>query len=256
MRQVRLHRVQAQAIAGATIAAKKAKIKKRSSKKPKAERKSIRYASYFITLLLIGLLILTVVLYDTNTITGPILEADSSIALSLFFPSVVFSYLLIKGNTISGIVKMLGLSKDKLYLRAIAIGIGLFFAVVLLDLLLGLFSAATNIPLPTNVQTLLAGTPLYFLVFTFLIAPINEEILFRGFLVPRIGIVLSAIIFAVLHLSYLSISEFLAAFFFALLAGYVFKRTKSLYPSIVAHMLVNAVTVISLIYVGGLFIHL
>ena len=196
-------------------------------------------------MLLAGLLILSVVLFSNNILTGPNLEANSSIALSFLFPSVAISYLLMKGKTLKDIFGGLGLTKDKLSLYIVAIGIGVFFAVLLFDVAVSLFSVATNIQLPTNVQMVLAGTPIYFLIFTFLIAPINEEIFFRGFLVPRIGIILSAIIFAVLHLSYLSVSEFAAAFFFGLIAGYVYKKTKSLYPSIVAHMLVNFVTIVS-----------
>ncbi len=157
-----------------------------------------------------------------------------------------------RGKTIGQIISDLGLSKDKFTLKVIGIGLLLFAAVLVFTILLSLFSLATNIQLPTNVQTVLAGTPLYFLIFTFLIAPINEEIFFRGLLVPRIGIILSALIFAVLHLSYLSASEFGAAFFFGLIAGYVYKKTKSLYPSIIAHMIVNFITITSIISLGML----
>ncbi|MGC8730310.1 MAG: CPBP family intramembrane glutamic endopeptidase [Candidatus Micrarchaeia archaeon] len=89
--------------------------------------------------------------------------------------------------------------------------------------------------------------PVYFLIFSFIIAPFTEEILFRGFLVPRLGIILSAIIFAVPHfISYLSISEFVAAFLFGLAAGYAYKKTGSLYVSILAHMLVNFLAILSI----------
>lgn len=180
-------------------------------------------------------------------------------ALSLFFPALVFSYLYYRGNNTSSIIAQLGLSKDRMSFKVIGIGLLLFFAVILFEAALAAFSYATSIQLPTNVQQLLSGTPLYFLVFTFLIAPFDEEVLFRGFLVPRIGgifksawsgIIVSAAIFGVLHLTYLSVSEFVAAFFFGLIAGYAFTKTKSLYPSILAHMLVNFVTIASLIAVG------
>lgn len=207
-------------------------------------------------MLLAGLLILSVLLYSNNILTGPNLEANSSIALSFLFPSAAISYLLIRGNTLKGIFQGFGLSKEKFTLYAIAIGIALFFAIILFDLAVSFFSMVTNIQLPTNVQMVLQGTPTYFLIFTFIMAPVNEEIFFRGFLVPRIGIIFSAIIFAVLHLSYISASEFAAAFFFGLIAGYVYKKTKSLYPSIIAHMIVNFITIISLFYVGGLLIRL
>ncbi|MDE1870965.1 MAG: CPBP family intramembrane metalloprotease [Candidatus Micrarchaeota archaeon] len=198
----------------------------------------------------------TIAVYNANAISAPLVESYSSMALSLFFPSIVFSYMLYRGNTISGIISELGLSRDRITAKMIIVGISLFLAVVLFGLALSAFSQLTNIQLPTNVQAALAGTPAYFLVFTFLIAPINEEIFFRGFMVPRLGIIASAIIFALLHLSYISVSEFAAALFFGLLAGYVFRRTKSLYPSIVAHAIVNFVTVAALFSMGSFLVHI
>ena len=131
-------------------------------------------------------------------------------------------------------------------------GLALFFGIVLFSLVLSAFSTATNVQLPTNVQAVLAGTPLYFMIFTFLISPINEEIFFRGFLVPRAGIIISAVLFAIVHISYISVSEIAAALFFGLLAGYVYKKTQSLYPSIIAHMIINFITITSIISFGML----
>lgn len=225
--------------------------------------RAVKTTAYSITTVLVLLTILFIELYAKSYISSTSLEVAASVTFSLFLTSVVFSWMIYKGSTPRQIIDYLGLSRSKLTPKAIGIGVLLFVVVILFGLVLGVFTAVTNIQLPTNVQQVLAGTPLYFLVFTFLIAPINEEIFFRGFLVSKIskwfgaaaGIIISAIIFSVLHLSYLSISEFAAAFFFGLIAGYVFSKTKSLYPSIVAHMLVNFTTVISLIYVGSLFIH-
>lgn len=206
------------------------------------------------------LTILFAELYQKNYIDMPSLIATTSITFSLFLTSVVFSWMIYRGSRPRQIIEYLGLSKERFGFGAIGIGIALFIAVLIFGLLLSALSSATNIPLPTNVQSTLAGTPLYFLIFTFLVAPINEEIFFRGFLVPKLGkvfgvtagIVISALIFAVLHISYLSISEFAAALFFGLIAGYAFVRTKSLYTSITGHMLVNFVTIISLISIGML----
>jgi membrane protease YdiL (CAAX protease family) len=210
--------------------------------------------------LLALLTILFAELYQKNYIDMPSLIATTSITFSLFLTSVVFSWMIYRGSRPRQIIEYLGLSKERFGFGAIGIGIALFIAVLIFGLLLSALSSATNIPLPTNVQSTLAGTPLYFLIFTFLVAPINEEIFFRGFLVPKLGkvfgvtagIVISALIFAVLHISYLSISEFAAALFFGLIAGYAFVRTKSLYTSITGHMLVNFVTIISLISIGML----
>ncbi len=92
------------------------------------------------------------------------------------------------------------------------------------------------------------AAPAYYLFFIAIIAPINEEILFRGFLVPRIGILASALIFAIPHLIiYYSVYELAFAFAFGLLAGYVFKKSGSLYSTIIAHMMVNVLAVLLLI---------
>ena len=176
-------------------------------------------------------------------------EGGSSIALSLFFPLIAFSYLLWRGRTLRQIIASIGLSRSALTARNIGIGFALFAAILVVELALSAFSIATGISLPTNTAQVFAGMPVYFLAFAMLVAPLDEEVLFRGFLVPRIGIVLSALLFALLHLlSYLSISEFIAAFAFGLLAGYAFRRTGSLYPSIAAHMLINIVGVLALAY--------
>lgn len=232
----------------------KRKRTRKSPNKPMRPGRFLRYSSYSITLLLLALLIVTIVIYGASNpaVAHPSLESYSSIALSLFLSSAVFSYLLYRGKGPEQIVSELGLSKNRLTIRMLAIGVIMFFAVVLFSLVLSVFSTVTNVQLPTNVQTVLAGTPLYFMVFTFLVAPINEEIFFRGFLVPRAGIILSAIAFAIVHISYLSISEFAAALFFGLLAGYVYKKTKSLYPGILAHMIVNFITITSIISLGML----
>ncbi|MGC8648062.1 MAG: CPBP family intramembrane glutamic endopeptidase [Candidatus Micrarchaeia archaeon] len=173
-------------------------------------------------------------------------EADSTIALSLLFPSLAFSYLFYKGASLSEAVKSLKLDRRALTTRALGAGLLLFFAILLLEFALSAFQTITHIPLPTNVQQLLQGMPFYLIAFSVLVAPIDEEILFRGFLVPRIGIIWSALIFSLFHISYLSISEFAAAFIFGLLAGYVFKKTDSLYATILGHALVNLLTILVL----------
>lgn len=83
-------------------------------------------------------------------------------------------------------------------------------------------------------------------------APIVEEIFFRGFAqraaVARfgrpIGIVVVALIFAVVHYQALQFGALLA---FGLVLGLLADRTGRLGPSIVAHMAFNATTVVSLV---------
>jgi len=227
-------------------------------------QKRISYASYIITLLLVlaffysqynyavsGCTQYSVLSFSSMPLQCRLSTANSTIYLSLLFPSAVFSYLLMKRKPLHLIISELGLSRSKLTIRNLGIGVALFASILLLSFGLGIFSEITNIQLPTNVQQLLGGMPLYLLLFSFIIAPIDEEILFRGFLVPRIGIIASALFFALLHFSYSSVSEFIAALIFGLLAGYVFKRTGSLYASITGHMLVNMLTIITILAISA-----
>ncbi|MCL4373457.1 MAG: CPBP family intramembrane metalloprotease [Candidatus Marsarchaeota archaeon] len=240
-------------------------VPRRSARYKKASRSAayISYASYAITVALIFALIYSqynyyamgCLQYSTEAFASMPLQcrlssANATIYLSLFLPSIVFTYLLFKKKTLGSIISDLGLSKSKFTLRNIGIGVGLFAAILLLSLGFGIFSEITGVQLPTHVQQLLSGMPLYLLLFSFIIAPIDEEILFRGFLVPRIGIIASALIFALLHFSYASISEVAAAFVFGILAGYVFKRTGSLYASITGHMLVNMLTIVTILAIS------
>ena len=216
------------------------------SQQPLRDSPYIRYFIYAVTIFLFAFTFYTPVLFYQGILTENFVNLYSTISLSLLFPFLVFSYMLLKGNTLRGIVSELGLGKSRIKARYIGIGIGIFLVIVLLELGTGVLSSITGIPLPTNVKQTLAGFPLFFYIFTFTIAPIDEEILFRGFLVPRVGIVLSAIIFAILHFGYGSIVEFVAALIFGLIAGYAFKRTKSLYTTITAHALVNFLSILIL----------
>jgi len=83
-----------------------------------------------------------------------------------------------------------------------------------------------NLNIETNACNVVTGMPLWFILFVVLIGPINEELFFRGFLVKRIGIILSALLFAILHAGYGSTFgiDIIAAFIFGLIAGYISRR--------------------------------
>ncbi len=212
-------------------------------------RASARPSRYFRLLAALLVVVAASTLYfsyeeavlPTGSPSFPSALAGSSISLSLMLPLIALTYLTSRGLPLAGALRSLGLGKGKLSITTIVtIGIGVFLAILGVEIALSLFQAVTNISLPTNVQSLLQGQALYYIVFAALIGPINEEIFFRGFLVPRFGIVLSALLFMMLHSGYASVAELIGAFVFGLLAGYVFKRTGSLYTTIIGHILVNS----------------
>jgi len=223
---------------------KKAKQEKRLCSEPNAVLKSL---FYFATILTLIVFLLSLYLFAVNSISMIKAEVYSSVTFSLLLSASVFAYLLHKKKSVNSILLSLGLSKENISFKILEYGILLFFAIFILEIAISIFSYITGISLPTNVSEILSSTPLYFLLFSIFIAPINEEIFFRGFLVPRYGIILPALLFAILHAGYDSLVEGFGAFIFGLLAGYVFKKTKSLYPSIIAHILVNSLAVTALL---------
>ena len=176
----------------------------------------------------------------------------STVSLSFFLGTAAVSWMLYKRVPVRKITDKLGLSRDRLTRKNIGYGILIFIAYLALILAIGVFSSITGISVNSNASSVLGLFPLWLLPFVMIIAPLNEEILFRGFLVPRIGIVVSALFFAILHGGYASYVEFFMALWFGLVAGYAFKRTKSLYPSLVTHILVNTTTALALFGSGAI----
>ena len=80
-----------------------------------------------------------------------------------------------------------------------------------------------------------------------IIAGISEEVLFRGFLqksfensVSQIrAVMLSSLVFSLVHFS----PQLLQIFLLGALLGYIALRTNSLYPSIILHMINNAIAI-------------
>ena len=216
--------------------------------KPAKEAGAVKALFYLLFLIDLVLTAAAIALYYNGTLSMVNGEVYSSIGLSFIFPLITISYLMLKGMTLKQIVREVGLSRDKFTGKAMMLGIAMFIAILVIEILLGVASSVSGVQLPTNVQELLGGTPLYFLLFGAFISPINEEIFFRGFLVKRIGIILSALVFMIFHAGYGSAAEFLGALAFGLIAGYIFKKTESLYATILGHMLVNLLTVLALIF--------
>jgi uncharacterized protein len=87
-------------------------------------------------------------------------------------------------------------------------------------------------------------------------APLFEEVLFRGFLLPSLtrymstwgAIALSSLIFAVAHLS---LSEVLPLMTLGMVLGFVYARSRNLAAAMLLHGLWNAGTLVSLFVLGG-----
>jgi hypothetical protein len=95
-----------------------------------------------------------------------------------------------------------------------------------------------------------------FFVTAAIAAPLFEEILFRGFLLPSLtryvpiwgAIALSSLIFAVAHLS---LSEVLPLTVLGMVLAFVYTRSRNLLASMLLHGLWNSGTLVSLIVLGS-----
>ncbi len=80
-------------------------------------------------------------------------------------------------------------------------------------------------------------------IYTCIVAPVTEELLFRGFFLKnlsrvsqRFGIIASAVLFGLWHEN---IAQFVLAFFVGIFMGYITVKHNSIIPSILAHAAVN-----------------
>lgn len=76
---------------------------------------------------------------------------------------------------------------------------------------------------------------------------LSEEVLFRGFLQPRIGMLGQAAVFAIAHLSYVNVVEIVVTFGLALLFGFLYKRTGSLWAPIAGHFAFNLLNLVFIV---------
>lgn len=128
----------------------------------------------------------------------------------------------------------------------VLLGIGAWVAVLLaLMVIAGILWAVGGEDMvpksPPALVPFIAGLPLGVRFLVSLSAGVVEETFFRGFLQPRIGIVLSTAFFALAHLSYGSPFMLVGITILSLIYGLLVKWRQNIWPAIAAHALFDAV---------------
>ncbi len=125
--------------------------------------------------------------------------------------------------------------------KTILLFAGLVCTAIALDFLLT--AAAVNDTY--RVAEAVAGMRLLpaFLAYLLVVRGIAEEVFFRGLLAKRLGVLLSSVFFAAMHVLYGSFAEVLGAFVLGLILAKAFQLNKNLYPNIFAHVAYNAVAI-------------
>ena len=95
-----------------------------------------------------------------------------------------------------------------------------------------------------KVAAVILGSGLPVLLLTITLVPIAEELLFRAYMQPRIGVLLTSAVFAALHYGYGSTAEIIAAFSASILIGLEMRKNRDVRACILAHAFYNLSSII------------
>lgn len=124
-------------------------------------------------------------------------------------------------------------------------GLG-FIAIMALIIPINLIGTATGINDAEKVYERAQQLPTYLLILAVLFVPFSEELFFRAFLTPKIGMILSSVLFALSHFAYGSIMEIIGTFVIGIVFAYLYKSSKSIVPPITLHLVYNLLSVMLL----------
>lgn len=132
----------------------------------------------------------------------------------------------------------------KNYLKKCPIKIALYCPIIAISILVLLSVFGTYIYIPNlfeNALTSITQNTLLCTITIGLLQPVAEEMLFRGVVLgcllkgktnPWIAIGISTFIFSIIHLN---LTQMIGAAIFSMIAGWLFYKTRSLWPSIIIH---------------------
>ncbi|MBD3397613.1 CPBP family intramembrane metalloprotease [Candidatus Micrarchaeota archaeon] len=134
-------------------------------------------------------------------------------------------------------------------LTRIGWGAAIFLSMLAVSFIVNILMYFTGYADQAQILDVVSGLPLYLLVMAFTLGPLSEELFFRAFLVPRAGVLASALLFMFTHVAYGSASELAGALALGLVLGIAYKYLKDPVPCIVAHFLFNLLSVIMILWV-------
>jgi membrane protease YdiL (CAAX protease family) len=172
-------------------------------------------------------------------------SGSASIHLGLFSVAMFFLWKKNLRSTLSSI-GLPGKIKDNLFYSAMTLS-----AIFLVLFCLGVAAIVLKFNDQEKVSDKISSLPMIVLLFAVVGAPLTEELFFRAFLVPRTGIIVSAIVFGLLHFAYGSVVEVMGALVIGLVLGASYRFSKSVAPCMLAHMLYNAISITVITFFSG-----
>ncbi|HSB47686.1 MAG TPA: CPBP family intramembrane glutamic endopeptidase [Candidatus Bilamarchaeum sp.] len=177
-------------------------------------------------------------LVNNNLVIGTAALHLGILSLALFF---------LWKEDLRSTLKALGIPgdlKDNLVYSAATLG-----AMFLLSLLVGIASFVFGFSDQAKIAEKISGLPVAMLVAAALLAPIGEELFFRATLVPRIGPILSSILFGIVHFTYGSVAEVVGVLLLGFVLALSFQKSRSILPCILSHMAYNGLSILVMLSV-------
>jgi membrane protease YdiL (CAAX protease family) len=143
-------------------------------------------------------------------------------------------------------VSLRGLGFRNFKPSTLGLGLGLLFGIYIFNGVYGALLAQFGLQVQTDVTPVLErlATPWPLIFATVIVAPLAEEVFFRGFVFGglrarydwRVAAAISAALFAAAHLE---LTFFIPAFLLGYLFAFLYHRSDSIWPGMILHALVN-----------------
>jgi membrane protease YdiL (CAAX protease family) len=197
-------------------------------------------------------------LLETFDIPESVAVSSQLLVIAIFILIPFAWYYFVNGSDLKDFksrIKLIAKDIDIAFIWGVLSAILIFIIIFVIEIMLIAGGIETqdlsNMP---DLQRLFSWPVLFFLI---AVQPIGEEVYFRGFLFdkienyagPQIAIFITALLFAIAHMSYGKIIPVLMIFLMGLVLGYIVYKSKSLYSSIIAHIFFN-VSSFTLAYLG------
>ncbi|MBD3389829.1 CPBP family intramembrane metalloprotease [Candidatus Micrarchaeota archaeon] len=133
--------------------------------------------------------------------------------------------------------------------KRVAFGVGIFFLMLLASFLVNLALHFAGVGDQAKIIDVVSGLPIYLVVIAFTLGPFSEELFFRALLVPKVGVPVSSLLFALTHAAYGSVSELVGAFFLGFVLANAYYYLRDPLPCIIAHAIFNLLSVMLILWV-------
>lgn len=124
-------------------------------------------------------------------------------------------------------------------------------AMFIVSFIIGLASLYFGFNDQEKIAEKISGLPMFMLIAAALLAPIGEELFFRASLVPRIGAVLSSLVFGTVHLTYGSVVEVIGVVSLGMVLALTYQKSRSIVPCMAAHMIYNGISIAVMLLFQG-----